>query len=777
MSQQPGPTAHGVRSAALGGDNRGIISTGDHAVNVLLPSGALCAVAEVAAPPWVSNVPVQPPSFVGRAEELEILHDRLSEASGLVVIQAIHGLGGVGKSWLAAHYCRAEAERFNPIWWITADKPSSLEAGLAALAVALQPELASALPPGALAERATAWLAAHHDWLVILDNATGPAHLEPLLSRIRTGRILITSRLGDGWSRLGAAHLRLDVLTEELALELLTRTAEGTDLTGAAELVRELGCLPLAVSQAAAYMRQARVSSRAYLDLLTAHPAVMYDQAARGADGERTIARIWRITLDHLADVPLTGLILRVLAWWAPEAIPRDLLDGFGSSPQVASALGALAAYDMIRLDEETITVHRLVQAVARTLDPGDPHRQGPSILLAREAATASLRLAFPGDLEDLTKSARAQALLPHATALISHIPDGTETTLTIGLRSDTGAALITQGRPQAAIRHLEVADTLCQRIHDGDHPISLNVRMLLAYAYDAVHEYTHATLLGERTLADCERVLGDDHPDTSMVRNNLANAYTASGRPDLAIPLQERMLAHEVHRSGSNHPRTQKSRNNLAGSYLCAGETTRAIDLHKEVLARQEGITGGEDRLDTLAYRENLASAYSQAEDHARAIPLYERALADRERLQGNDHPDALRTRSKLARAYLCSGDPLKAAAFYNFDYFRSLQALGLDHPDNLTRLNEAIVAYNTAIPLYLHKLADAEQTLGLQHPDTLAACIDLVSACAFGNDRERAVQACEGFRDRAVAALDPDHPTVATVEQLLAFLRRASI
>jgi hypothetical protein len=73
-------------------------------------------------------------------------------------------------------------------------------------------------------------------------------------------------------------------------VELLTRIAvqgrPGADLDGAAELVAELGYLPLAVEQAAAYLRQNRLSPRGYLDLLAASPAVMYGQTARGADAD-----------------------------------------------------------------------------------------------------------------------------------------------------------------------------------------------------------------------------------------------------------------------------------------------------------------------------------------------------------------------------------------------------------------------------------------------------------------------------------------------------------
>ncbi|MEU8397580.1 hypothetical protein AB0C28_20490 [Nonomuraea sp. NPDC048892] len=196
----------------------------------------------------------------------------------------------------------------------------------------------------ALAERATAWLAAHQGWLLVLDNVVNTADVQPLLQRTLTGQVLVTSRLSESWHRLDAQLLRLDVLGEREALELLARLVtpglvssavqavlDGhppQELDGAADLVHELGHLPLAIEQAGAYLHQTRLTPHAYLELLKKQPAVIYDRTARGADAERTIARIWRLTLDQLTGTPLADDLLRILAWYNAEPIPRTLLDG-----------------------------------------------------------------------------------------------------------------------------------------------------------------------------------------------------------------------------------------------------------------------------------------------------------------------------------------------------------------------------------------------------------------------------------------------------------------
>ena len=162
-----------------------------------LPAEAFRPWAELAVPPGLGNLPARPGLFVGRAGELARLDAALAGPGG--VVQAVHGLGGIGKSTLAAHWAAAHASDYTLTWWITAATPADIDAGLAALAAALQPALSGVLPLEALREGAVQWLAAHQGWLLILDNVTDPADVAPLLARAPAGRYLITSRRATGW--------------------------------------------------------------------------------------------------------------------------------------------------------------------------------------------------------------------------------------------------------------------------------------------------------------------------------------------------------------------------------------------------------------------------------------------------------------------------------------------------------------------------------------------------------------------------------------------------
>ncbi|MCX4763894.1 ATP-binding protein [Streptomyces sp. NBC_01275] len=122
---------------------------------------------DVPAPPGLINLPPHPDpnQFVGREQVLTRLNET-PEDPGAMVVQVVHGLGGIGKSTVAAHWATKRAADYYPIWWISADSPAALETGLAALATALQPALSDemSLDLESLQERAVQWLAAH-DWL------------------------------------------------------------------------------------------------------------------------------------------------------------------------------------------------------------------------------------------------------------------------------------------------------------------------------------------------------------------------------------------------------------------------------------------------------------------------------------------------------------------------------------------------------------------------------------------------------------------------------------
>lgn len=715
-------------------------------VNVHVTSGpATPGMESVRAPRSVGRVPVGPGLFVGRDRELARL-DAAVAGSGRAAVVAVHGLGGVGKSTLAARFAASHADRFALVWWVTADSPAALDAGLAALAVAVAPETAR-LPLEERVELGTRWLATHDGWLLVLDNLTAPRDAAGFLARVRTGTVLITSRRGGGWR--GVDTVALDALRPAEAVELMVGLVRAewpdADLADADALCAELGGLPLAVEQAAAYLAQARVTPAAYLDLLARYPARMFTATAEGGDARRTAARIWRVTLDRLAGTPLAGQVLRVLAWWAPDAIPRTLLAGLADEPDLLDALGRLAAHSMITLTGTTVTVHRLVQAITRTPDPHDPHRRAADIDAARDAATTALLAAvLDHDPRDPADRRHYHLSLPHARALFTHTTADTDTDVTCRLLNKFGAYLNSQGDAGSAVVHHSRAVRSSERVLGPDHPSTLTYRNNLAYAHWSAGDVRQAIRLHEINLADAERLLGPDHPDTLTARNNVAYVHRSTGDLDRAIPLYEGILADTTRVLGPDHPSTLIVRNNLAGSYRFTGDFARAIPLYEAALADCERVLGP-DHPHTLTARNDLAGAYGSAGDRRRAIPLQEVALADCERVLGPDHPDTLVARNNLAVSYRAAGDVRRAILLHGSVLADRERVLGPDHPDTLASRNNLAYTHFAAgdsaraIALYEATVADCERVLGPDHPDTATYRANLAAARKAAGARER--------------------------------------
>jgi len=182
------------------------------------------------------QLPAVAGSFVGRPGELQVLDLLLGEAPGgaeekAVVIVAIGGTAGIGKTTLALHWAYSAASRFpdgqlyaNLRGYDQSGDPASPGEIMRGFLRALQPDHAR-IPVG-LEEQAAQYrsLLAARRMLIVLDNAIDTAQVRPLLPGPSSCRVLVTSRspLPGLLAFEGARLLSLDVLTEPEASDLLT---------------------------------------------------------------------------------------------------------------------------------------------------------------------------------------------------------------------------------------------------------------------------------------------------------------------------------------------------------------------------------------------------------------------------------------------------------------------------------------------------------------------------------------------------------------------------
>ncbi|MFB7515393.1 NB-ARC domain-containing protein [Streptomyces sp. NPDC056144] len=533
-----GLAASGDRSVAAGG-NIGKVVTGDFSTlverGVVLPAEAL-AVPETG----LVHLPDRTALFVGREKELALLDEGPWPG-----VRVLCGLGGIGKSTLAAHWAAGRLDGHHPVWWITAETPAELDAGLAALARAMHPTAVGVLPDDALRERALQWLATHDDWLLILDNVSDPADLKPLLARGARGRVLVTSRRASGWQDVGRT-VALDVLDPEEAAGLFAQVCGSDD--GVDELCAELGYLPLALRQAAAYCAEAGITPRAYGELLAAYPAAMFAATEEGGEEARTVARVWQVTLERLADTPLAVVVLRIVSWWGPEGIPRRLLALLGTPVEVTEAVRRLAAHSMITLHGETLGVHRLVQALVREQEPGEGRD-------ACGVAVALLRCGVTDSAVDLNRRT-----VVHVEAFAEHTDPAEDDWAAAELFLDAGEQLRIDLAFGRAVVLLERALGSLRRTRGPHHTLTVRTWQGLAMALVPAGDPVRAAEVIEQGIADRTEAMGPDDPEILLMRGHRARMLLSTD-PEGARLLMAENVAHCERVLGPLHPLTIRAR------------------------------------------------------------------------------------------------------------------------------------------------------------------------------------------------------------------------
>ncbi len=233
-----------------------------------------------AAKPW--NVPDERnPFFTGREEVLQTLHQQLNQncAAAISQIQAISGLGGIGKTQTAVEYAYRYRDDYDAVFWVRADTTVELSSGFVAIAQLL--DLPQKDEPDAAVQAVKLWLTRNSNWLLIFDNADQPELVQPFKPQLDVtdvrGHLLITSRAQD-FQELGIARpLEMETLAPAEALAFLWRRSgrgelsvqpsnnENAEIEAAKQLAAELGYLPLALEQAAAYIVAKKARFQDYL--------------------------------------------------------------------------------------------------------------------------------------------------------------------------------------------------------------------------------------------------------------------------------------------------------------------------------------------------------------------------------------------------------------------------------------------------------------------------------------------------------------------------------
>lgn len=600
----------------------------------------------------------------------------------IVARHAIHGLGGIGKTRAAVEYAWRHADDYSALLFVTAQSPADLRTKLAALCDLL----GIALGVTEEAERVRAalgWLAdpGNAGWLLIVDNVDtieAAEAVEQLLASLTGGHLLITGCLSDWPGDIQAR--RLDVLDAEAAQQFLEERTAGrrrTDPDDAEEalaLARELGYLALALEQAAAFIRRHSLTFADYRRRWqAAERKVIEWHDPRTMQYERPLAVTWQATVEALP--PGARSLLDLLAWLAPELLPRFLFDHaaapvglehlfedreepreilaqLSGEPDAdpEEALAALRDYSLLQPAEESELasegqVHRVLALITRERQPAGKGG-GPAL----RAALALVDAAAVGDPQDVRSWPLLEALAPHMDTVAEHAEGVGMAAPTARLLNQLGLLLKTKAEHAKAEPLYRRALAINEASFGPEHPnISFILNNLAGLLQDTNRQGEAEPLL-RRALAIAETSYGPKHPNVAIALNNLAQLLKSTNRWKDAEPLMRRALRIDEASYGLEHPTVAIRLNNLATLLQATHRLGEAEPLLRRALTIDE-TRYGPDHPSVANALANLAQLLQATDRRGDAEPLMRQALAIDEASYGPEHPKVAIHLNNLAR------------------------------------------------------------------------------------------------------------------------------
>jgi tetratricopeptide (TPR) repeat protein len=615
----------------------------------------------------IQNVPyARNPYFTGRDIILHNLHKALSKDSATALTQgyAISGLGGIGKTQTAVEYSYRFRSDYRYIFWIRAETEVVLQTGFVEIAKLLDLSAQDTTNPADTVQAVKRWLEHTSEWLLVFDNADTPDMLKAYYPRTPRGHILLTSR-AQVFDTLGIdSTFALEKLDPQEALDFLYKRTKRSqndpyEKHAAEQLSKELGYLPLALEQAAAYIIAMTARFQDYLASFQRRRLSLLNKAQpKMGEYPESVSSTWSLNFQEVEQIPVAADILRVSAFLSPDAIPLELLTEEASQlgPAIASALTTedplalnealwpLTRYSLVRLDVETqmYSIHRMVQEVLKD--------QMGAELQAEWAERVVLAVSQSLPEVDYQTWTRYERLIPHALLCAAHIDQWRMTFWEAQhLLYQIGQYFYQLGQYREAEPLWKSALAIYEQVLGPEHTYTLNSLNNLAILCKNQGKYEEAEPLFQRALETKERVLGSEHPDTLSIVNNLAELYRSQEKYEEAEPLFQRALEVKERVLGSEHPDTLSTINNLAILYWNQGKYEEAEPLFQRALETRERVLGP-DHPDTLSTINNLACLYYSQGNYEEAEPLFLRASITYERVLGLEHPTTIKVRNNYA-------------------------------------------------------------------------------------------------------------------------------
>lgn len=671
------------------------------------------------------NLPRDVP-WVGRRDELRRLDAVLCEASGesdgapgvVITVEAVHGMGGVGKTSLAVHVGHRLRDRFPDgrlfvrLGRTAPDRaPRTPDRVLAELLRLLGRETKDL--PRETDDLVAQWRSVCQDrrMLVILDDATDSEQVRPLLPGASPTAVIVTSR-----RRLpglpGVRALSLDVLPPDDAIALFTRRLglrSGIDSGDVADIVRVCGFLPLAVEIAASrLLARPSWTTADLLDQLTGDGG----RLAELRDGERSLAHVFDLSYRSLSAeqrLVFRRVGLHSGAEFGPPAVAALTGLSSGSAERVLEEL--MTHHLVSEPSPHRFTMHDLLRGYARSLiDAGDgdsaedaraamrdlvDHYLAAGDLADRSAYPHRARMApeahavAPSRLVEMTDARFAeQWLITEGANLLDALNQverhGTRRQLALAVHALAGF-LDMEGRPGTAEPLLRRA--LAHWEAEGDRLARVRALLDLAAVHTHGSRYTEA-ISEAREALDIARSVSDAELEAQSV-HQLSVSLWQTGEYAQAKSLLKRSLE-RLGEEGGRH-QIARTRNMIGITHLHLAENEEALEFFTAALADFAELGDARGKYTAL---NNWAEVSRKMGDLQTAEHAYREAIGVAEGL-GSRRDHAV-LHMNLASVLDMQGRTVEALALYDsvLPVFRDIE----DHRDEAIALNRIGKAHHTA-------------------------------------------------------------------------------
>ncbi|RFU74991.1 hypothetical protein TARUN_7273 [Trichoderma arundinaceum] len=738
--QQPAPSRREVANNHIG--NNATIHQGDNAVHFHLPPQPARAAIRVI--PYPRNEEI-----VHRPDLVEKLNTLLPQTSTSAYCSAaLWGLGGSGKTQIALDYAYQRCDNTNcSVFWVHADNEATFSQDYKTIAhkFGIDESLKSEDLFAAVRDQITT----RPDWVLILDNADElklfgvghapdqPKSLLKYIPHAPTGTVLWTSRDAHIVGTLVGPRRGIEVASmrphEAEELLMISRSIEmDTVEEEIAILLEELQWLPLAITQAGAYMRRTSTSVKEYLSLLAQSKkrwSILkrneFDRHRRG-DVPNNVLETWSISIDRIGqESEMAYRILHVISYIDNQNIPHEMITAIirhsnknfkkllemeeetddnseaddDLEAEAVKAIMRLKEYSFIGVrqvedGERNYEIHKLVQEAARyglsLSDSSTIITNVLNIYTRKESegyfssiALQVIKELFPDPQQNTW--AQCEKYLAHAVQVAEWADLSEKQNETAKLLDTVSNFLYDRAR----WREKELVDKraleLRQKVLGERHPDTITNIASLASTYFQQGRYSEAEPLDVQVLSLRQEVLGDKHPNTINAIANLASIYHQQGQYSKAEPLQVQVLSLQQEVLGDKHPDTISAIANLASTYHQQGQYSKAEPLQVQVLSLQQEVLGDKHPNTILAIA-NLASTYHQQGRYSEAEHLQVQVLSLQQEVLGDKHPSALRAMHNLAYTWERQGRHHDALVLLQQCLQYRRDTLGPGHPDTVS-------------------------------------------------------------------------------------------